>query len=175
MSDFFQNYHKHKVLSNVWILWLSLILAVSANMFVLSGSTGESLKASVLESTVNKEKLVDFQAIVSENSISFSNAQIMKNVQEISFSLAYNSEILEFLENSSPLPTSQISVIGNESWFSTYIISLSEAVDINKNSEILKIDTKKLQEKSAFINLINVNFTDSAWEVYLLSTKGILF
>ncbi len=49
MKDLFQNYHKHKVLSNIGLLSLSALLALSINSFVLSGNIGENIKASVLE------------------------------------------------------------------------------------------------------------------------------
>jgi len=175
MKDLFKNYHKHKVLSNLGILGVSAILAVSVNMFVLSWSTGEALKANVLEATVEKVNTADFVAVANSGSVKFSNAQKMQEVTELSFSLAYNSELLTFGEYSSEIGSWNISLIENSEGFSTFLMNFTTPVNIPGETQILTLEYEKSSQETAYINTINVNFTDTDNEKYILSTQGIIF
>ena len=174
MKDLFKNYHKHKVLTNMWILSISAILAVSVNSFLLSGQTGEHLKASVIEATV-PEKTVDFWVNISENSLSFYNSKDMQEVVEISFSLAYDSDIADIVNPTSSLAGANITEIKNEDGFVTYILTFSEAQSITAMTDIIQVATEKKEQSTSHVNIINVNFTDASGVKYILSAEGIMF
>lgn len=175
MKDLFKNYHKHKVLSNLGVLSISAILAVSVNMFLLSGNTAQSLKANVLEATSTQINKVDFSATSTPHFIVFSNSQEIKNVTELSFSLAYNFELLELWEISTDIEWSNISVIENNDGFSSYIMTFTNPITISENNDIIKLDYQKTSEETVHLNIINVNFKDSEEQTYLLSTAWIIF
>jgi hypothetical protein len=175
MKDLFQNYHKHKVLSNVWILSIAALLAVSVNMFLFSGNTGEMIKANVLEATVNQASKIDFSAEISNDAIVFRNSQEMQDVKEFSFSLAYNFEILELWGYSSSLGENNISLIENNDGFSSYIMTFVNPINIPENTQIIDLNYIKMLEQTVHLNIINVNFTDNSEEKYLLRTQWIIF
>jgi len=175
MKDLFKNYHKHKVLSNAWILSIAALLAVSVNMFILSGNTGQTLKANVLEATSTQVSSVDVLAAANESTISLSNTQEMQNVMQLSFSLAYNPEILSLWASQTLLWDSEISVIENNDGFSNYILTSWSPLNITAGSELVNISYAKPQDETVHLNIINVNFTDNQDESYLLSSKWIIF
>lgn len=175
MKDLFQNYHRHKVLSNLWILSLSAILAISINSFVLSGETWDMLKANILESSIEHDVDLDFLATTNdENKIIFQNTQEMTNVTEMSFSLAYDNESLTIWWDISEIDGATVTKIENQAWFITYILNFTEPQNIEANTAIATLDSQKLSETTTHINIINVNFTDSSGEVFMLSTTGIM-
>jgi hypothetical protein len=175
MKDLFKNYHKHKALSNLWIFSISAMLAVSINMFLLSGNTWEMLKASVLEATVNQESKIDFSAKITDTSLAFTNTKEMQDVTEFSFSLAYNFEILKLWEYSSILIDANVSVIENNDGFSSYILTFESPISIPANTKIIDLNYRKTPEQTVHLNIINVNFTDTTQEKYLLRTQWIIF
>jgi len=175
MKDLFKKYHRHKTLSNLGVLSLSAILAVSVNMFLLGGPTGESLKANIIESTTHTNVKSDFVASAGIESISFQNTQLLQSVESISFSLAYNPELIDFTDMQSPFADMQITPIENEDGFSTYILSLETPVDIYPLSSLLDIQYKKIEDATIHLNIINVNFSDSSGDTYSLTTSWIMF
>lgn len=174
MQDFFKNYHKKKALSHLGIFSISAILAVSINMFVLSGNSGASLKANILETTNSVQK-VDLQIQHNQNTLDFTNTQEMKDVTEISISLAYNPELVDLLATTSSILGSEITTIENEPGFSNYIITLSVPSDIAINTAILSILENKNSGETAHLNPININFTDSLGDTFILSSEAIIF
>lgn len=175
MKDFFKRYHKHKVLSNLWILSLSAVLAISINSFVLTGNTSDALKANILEATTNSTSSVDLIGSYNENILSFMNSREMQNVTEFSFSLAYNPEALEVLEAQSNIDGVNITELKNEDGFVTYIMNFAEKINIPAEINILEVQTNTIQETTNHINIIGANFTDDAWEKYILSTEWFMF
>lgn len=174
MKDLFKKYHRHKVLTNLWILSISAVLAVSVNMFLLWGPTWETLKANVLEAT-EKSVNQDFIAYIDWWSIHFRNNSTMRQVKDFSFSLAYNPEVLELDTTKSVLNGSEVHTIENEDGFVNYIVTLTVAGDIASNTTLLSIPYTKTVQSTAQLNIINVNFSDSSWNIYSLSTRGIMF
>ena len=175
MKDLFQNYHKHKVLSNIGLLAISAVLAVSVNMFMLSGSTGATLKANVLEASGQAAAWVDFMAHHTPKAIRFTNSQQMLAVKELSFSLAYNHELLSLGEYNSSLAGAQVSVIENNDGFSSYLMSFASPINIPAESTIIDLSYTKSSDETVHFNIINVNFKDTQDESYLLSTQSIIF
>jgi hypothetical protein len=65
--------------------------------------------------------------------------------------------------------------IENTPWIKAIIVNYKYLKNINKNTHICKIKYKKKENKSEQLNLVNSNFTDKTWEVFLLTTSGITF
>lgn len=167
MKDVFQNYHKHKVLSNLGLLSLSAILALSINSFVLNGNIGDTIKASVLEAWVQWTKDLDFKVQALNSSLVFQNNKDMKQVRKISFSLAYNPEILELSPNEN--------VIFTNNGLAQYNILFDTPTDISAGTEIFIQKFKKLKEDTVYLNIANVQFIDSSENTFRLSTSSIIF
>lgn len=175
MKDVFKSYYKHKVLSQVSLVTLSLVLAIGINMFVFSSPKIEGLKASVLETPNIEASEVDFTAFTRENQLIFQTHSLIQDMKEFSFSLAYDPDVLSLGTYTTSLPASNISELRNESGFVTYIMTFDTPIELQKNSEILSLSYTKLQEKTAYINPVQINFKDSTDEIFLLSTKQLMY
>lgn len=175
MKDLFKSYHRKKVLTNLWILSLSAIFAVSINMTLLGWQTWENLKANVLEISEQDVSMPNFIAQNDGEKVIFSTSWILQNVSSISFSLAYNPEILELQESISPLVGSQIAAIENDEGYINYMINISENITIDEGSQLLTIPYERVWSGTIHMNVVNANFSDSAENVFFLSSEGIMF
>lgn len=174
MKDLFKNYHKHKVLSNIGIVWISFVLAISVNLLLVGNQSASFLKASVIDSATSTQK-ADLEIIKSENGIAFLANQNMSSVSEFSFSLAYDSENIEILKFLSKMNWAAITEIENESGFKNIIIRFENPTNIPSGMILWETETNKLNTSTTYINLISTNFSDSDWGQYLLSTAWIIF
>lgn len=175
MKDLFQNYHRHKILKHLWILSLSFVLAISVNMFVLNGETGDSLKANILESWTSNNLGADMQIIAQWEQISFVTSKAMSEVVEIAFSMSYDPTLGKPENPTTSIQWGDITEISHQPGFSTYLVSLRSAQNINKNSQIAQILFQKIWTDTVHINMMNVNFKDIRWEQYLLSSSWTMF
>ncbi len=132
-------------------------------------------KANVLEAPVTETQTSDFVSEVHDGKIVFKNTKEIQDMKLFSFSLAYDPTILTFGESLSSLSGSTVSKIENEAGFTNYIISFDAPVSLEKNTEILKTDVQKLQEKTAIINVLQTNFQDSNSETFMLSSSKNIF
>lgn len=144
-------------------------------MFVLDGKTGEYLKANILESWGVQNVTADTTLEVSKNTLNFVNMQSMNEVVEISFSISYNPEVTVLNTLNLLLDSWDITEISNYPGISTYLVSFNIPKNIDINTQVAALWFEKLQEKTAHINLINVNFSDANWEQFLLSSSGTMF
>lgn len=175
MKDIFRNYHKQKALSHLWILAISWVLALSINMFILGGPSWDTLKANIKELQIENQILEDISITQEENLVRIINSQEMENVDEMSISFAYNQDILDFWENMSSLPWVQVSSIETTPWFSTFILTFDDAVNLASNSEILEISYTRTWTDTIHLNPVNFNFSDSSGENYSLTAASIIF
>ena len=173
MKDLFKNYHKHKVLTNLSVIGVSLVLAISVNMLLVWNQSASMLKANVLEATSISQKS-DIELVYTDSAISVLVHQDVNNITELSFSLAYNSENVELWETSSEY-SSNISDLENEDWFKNIIIVFDEVSTLQAWSTILEIQHQKISDNTGYLNVINANFKDSAGETYLLTTSWLVF
>lgn len=174
MKDIFKNYHRHKVLSHLWILSFSLMLAISINMFALSWATGDSFKASVIDSKIQTSQK-DIKVTYNSWSLVFSALKDMKQVEEISLALAYNPNWLDILEPKSTDSDSSGTTLKNEDGFYRYIHVSPMPRDIENGDEIFSIPTTRLLPESQRVNFVEANFTDSDGMTYLLVLEWISF
>lgn len=175
MKDIFNSYHKQKALSHLWILAVSWVLAVSINMFMLGGPTGDTLKANINE--LQSQNIMEEDISISElnNSISIRNNQQMDGVQQFSISFAYDDELLIIGDSISLVDGINVSKIESTPWFSSFILVLDSATDFSENTEILKLSYTKKQEQTIYLNPVNINFLDSEENNYSLTASSLLF
>lgn len=173
MQDIISKYNKHKIISNLWILVTSIIVALWINFLLIDWTEiWQNFKASVLgvNDNGNETKSDIFFEQNGEKTI-LKTSKNMKNVKSISLSMVYNPENIEI--NNLVNNNNQITNIGNEDWIKSIIINFDNAVNINENDNILEFSVQKKGNKTENINIVNANFTDDTWEIYMFSTSGI--
>ncbi len=175
MKDLFNNYHKQKALSHLWILAISWVLAVSINMFVLDGARWDSLKANISELQNQNVIREDITIIQEENTISIQNNQVMDGVQQLSISFAYNQDLLVFWDSLSSIPGASISKIETTPWFSSFILIFDTPETFLENTEILNISYTRAGSETIHLNPINTNFIDWGENNYSLSVSSLIF
>jgi len=172
MKDLFKNYHKHRVLSNISIIWMSFLLALSINFVLVWNPSTQSLKASVIDAT-QRESISDLSATVSGNTLEIMWNTDMNSVSELSLSLAYNGESLE-IKSFSTETSATITEIENEAWYRTILLSFESPLNISAGWKLMSTSLSKLSEETSYINMIQTNFTDSEGQIFLLSSSGVI-
>jgi len=176
MKDLFKNYHKHRVLSNISIIWMSFLLALSINFVLVWNPSTQSLKASVIDAVIDatqRESISDLSATVSGNTLEIMWNTDMNSVSELSLSLAYDGESLE-IESFSTETNATITEIENEAWYRTILLSFESPLDISAGWKLMSTSLSKLSEETSYINMIQTNFTDSEGQIFLLSSSGVI-
>jgi len=169
-----KKYKKQKKLSNLTIIWLSLVIAFWVNFFVLDKTNiSNNLKANILEKE-QKNNIWDLFLEKKDNYLVLKTNKNINNIDNLSLSFAYNPENIEIKEII-PKLNSEILDISNTPWIKTIIIQYKSNYTINSFEEILKIKYSKKENKTENLNIINANFTDSSSEIYELSTSWIAF
>jgi len=143
-------------------------------MFVLWGENTQQFKANLREVSVPENLDSDFSWKILDQEIIFSNTKEIWDLVQISFSLAYDDTILE-LNDFISTDTVEITTFENSPWFVTYIIVFSSPQNISKNTDIIKIPFTRNENTTVHMNPVNVNFTDSQWTVYSLSSSWMVF
>ncbi len=173
MKDILKKYNKKKHIQNIWIIVTSLALAIWVNYFIFNNDEiSKNLKTNVNEAIV-EEKKADLYIENSTNTYSVKAWQDMNNVENISFSLTYNSENIKIDEMNWWNDNIDLMNLSNYPWVNTIVINIEKPINIKKWKEIINFKIKKLNEVNENINIISANFTDSEWETFLLSTSGI--
>ena len=174
MKDIMKKYKRHKMISNLWILVTSLVLALGINFFVIDWTEmWKNLKTSVLNSELNKKSDIFLES--SWNKIVIKNSKNISSLDSISLSLVYNPLNLK-IENITPeLESLKVTEVTNTDGFSTIIISSSSPLDVSPSEILVSFDAVKTENKTENINVINANFSDSNSESYDLTTSWITF
>lgn len=173
MQDILKKYKKHRLLSNIWVVALSLIMAVWINFFVIDSTNfGQNLKTSVLNSSTNNN-LADIYLENLNNEIKLKTSKDINNLKSLSFSISYNPNNLKIEEFISS--NAQILNLSNTPWINSVTITFDNIVDIKWWENITSIKTSKKDNKIENINIVDANFTDWEAEVYLLTTSWISF
>ncbi|MDD3302058.1 MAG: hypothetical protein PHN31_00755 [Candidatus Gracilibacteria bacterium] len=173
MINFFSKYKKKKAIRTYGIITMSLILALGINFLVLDSSIGQKLQISVINSGENN-KTGDVYLNINNNVTNLIANKDMLGIKSFSLSIAYNPTNVTVSEIKTIIGGNMINE-ENEEGFTTIILNLSTPVDVKKGDSIVSFINTKKEEKLENINLVNVNFTDSTGEVYLLSSSGLEF
>lgn len=173
MVDILKKYRKKKNIQNIWLVLASLALAIWINSFVFKDTNvADNLKTNINE-TVVKENNADLYIEKSKDIYKIKVWQDMQNVENISFSLTYNSDNLKIDSMEWWSENIDIMNLSNYPWVNTVVINLDDATNFSKWEEIITLRITKSNEIIDSINVISANFTDSEWETYLLSTSWI--
>lgn len=129
MKDLFNSYHKNKVLTNFGLLATAFIFALSINMFILNGDNTGKFKANLREINTSTLDSPDFSGRIDNDEVIFSVGESISDLTELSFSLAYNSDIVSLSEFESSDSVSVVSM-KNSPGFSTYIISFASPQEV---------------------------------------------
>jgi len=175
MKDLFKSYHKQKVLSHLGILGISCVLAVSINMFVLSGTNWDLLKASITEIQNENSISEDINFIHSNNSVIVKNTKQIDNIEQLSFSVAYNHDLLVLQDSQSNIDWVSISSISETPWFSNYILTFTQPISLEADSQIIELGYQRNSNEPIYLNPININFMDSDGMNYSLSASSLIF
>ena len=174
MKDIMKKYKKHKIISNLWVLVISLFLALAINFFVIDWTEiWQNLKTSVLNNKVNKKSDIFLEN--SWDEIVVKNFKNMNFLDSISFSLVYNPENITIWNLRSWKNWLELTKIRNTPGFYTIILISKFPLDINSWEVLISFEIKKKNNKTESINLINANFSDSNSESYELTTSWITF
>ena len=174
MKDIFKKYRRHNLISNIWVLAASLVLAFGINVFLIDGTQiGQNLKANVLQPISTETQADIFLQKEWENFV-VKNSKNINNALNISFSLIYNWENTNISEITSAY--GNIIELQNEPGINLIIVNLDADTNIKAGQEIIKFNASKKDEiKAENINIINANFKDTTEELYFLSTSWITF
>lgn len=172
--DIFSKYKRSKKMNTFSIIAVSLVLALSINIFVLSWSNiSSNIKSNILESEKNNN-IGDLYFEEKNNDLILKTSNNINNIENISISFAYNPENLE-IKNIIPKLNWEVSNISNTPWLNTVIVEYTQNHNIFKNDTILTLEVNKKEEKTENINIISANFTDTEWKSYELSTNWTTF
>jgi len=174
MKDIIKKYKKHILISNIWIIAASLVMAVWVNFFIIDGTDiWQNLKANVLNPIETTQK-ADIFIEKKWNEFVLKNWKIMNSVVSFSFSFVYNWDNVGISNISSKYW--KIINLQNENGINSIILNFDSPTDITQNSDITKFTLiKNNNEKTENLNIINANFKDKENESYLLSTSWITF
>lgn len=174
MKDFLKKYKKQVIISNIWVVAASLVLAFGINVFLIDGTQiGQNLKANVLQ-PINSEQKADLFIEKNVNDFSIKSSKNINKATSLSFSLTYNWENTNVFEIASPYGNTI--EIQNESGIHSVIVNFDSETDVKANENIVEFNaTKILPEQIENINIINANFKDNTEELYQLSTSWISF
>lgn len=174
MADFIEKYKKNKKMGTFAILWISLVLALGINFFVLDWTEiGKNLKASILDVN-NVWNKADFFLEKKENSLIIRASKTMEKPISVSISFAYDPEILAI--NSFVSDFGDVAILWETgTWYDTIMISMDGTKDIVADSVVMEITTNRKENTSTQMNMIDANFIDIVWENYILTTSWITF
>jgi hypothetical protein len=174
MKDIFKKYKKHKLLSNIWVVAASLVLAFGINVFLIDGTqVGQNLKANVLQ-PISQEESADIFVIKQWSSFVLKSSKNINNPVNLSLSLIYNWENINISELTSQFW--DIVTLQNEPWINSMIVNMKTWTNVKANEDIIKFLAEKQDEtKVENINVINANFKDNTNELYFLSTSWTTF
>jgi len=169
-----KKYKRHKKISNLTIVFLSLTIAIWINFFVLEGSNfSKNLKTNLLESEL-KNNISNIYFEKKGNNLFLKTNRTISNIENLTFSITYNPENIEILDII-PKLNSEIINVSNTPWLSTVLVNFKEINTINSWEKILTIKTNKKEDKTENVNIINANFTDSEKNTFELSVSWIIF
>ena len=172
--DIINIYKKQKKISNISIITISLILAITINFFIINNSNiSNNLKTNLLESE-RKQNIGDLYLEADWNNILLKTKNNLNNISNITLSIAYNSENIK-INNIIPKLNWEVSNISNTPGLTTIILEYSEINNIDPNDKILTINTQKKKEKTENINIVSANFTDKSGKSFELSNSWIIY
>lgn len=169
-----KKYKKHKKISNISIVAISLVVAVWINFLFFNTSTIlPNLKANILQNEINKN-IWDIYLTKYNNDIFLKTSNNIDNIESLSLSLIYNPENLKIIEII-PRLNAETLKISNTPGISTIILNYKEVSNIKAWERIFTIKVEKKDNIKESLNIINSNFTDSNNNTFELTSSSVSF
>ena len=173
MKDILSKYKKHRLISNIWIVTASLIMAIWINFFVIDSTEfWNNLKTSVLNANSNTN-LADIYLEKTNNDIILKTSKDINNSTSLSFSISYNPTEINIADIVAD--NAQVLNLSNTPGINSVVITFDTEKDIIAWNKIITLNVEKLKDGIQNINIINAKFTDWNSEDYLLTTSWISF
>jgi hypothetical protein len=173
-KDFIKEYKQRKLIWNLWILALSLVLALWINFYLLdSTETWRNLKASILDINPAEDR-ADLYLENTWNQLVMKTPNIFQNPTSLSISLIYNPLVLEIQSITSSFW--EVAILWEQNvWSDTILLTMNWTRDIYAWDVIFEVNYNKKEQSSTQLNIVNANFEDIGNDRYELSTEGITF
>ena len=174
MEDFFVRYKKKKILSHLSIFGLAFMLALWVHMTILSGDRWQNFTASILDVTSEAQEQsqkADIYAELVDNVLIIRNSQAIDNLDDISFTIAYNPELGNLSTDELWGLEVEVQAHENDPGLIFIQLMLLETQDLPADSIVARLPYETLEEWRQVFNLIQASFTDSDGEIYFLSSS----
>lgn len=172
MEDFIWKYKKYTLIQNLAIITASIFLAFAINVVISWWNFSNYIKASILDSQTKQQKS-DIYLEHQGSHIFINSRSPIENIKQIQFSLLYNSininpeNIINNIDN----------YVINYKYLDTWILNIQIIWDgkssVWKWENISSIKFSKETEALEYINILNVNFTDTEWKTYIMTSSWV--
>ncbi len=177
--DIIKKYKSKKLISNLWIIAMSLALAISINFVISDTKLGNSLKTNLQESNKIANTSSDLYMEVEKNwtnrIVHIKTSKDIKSAKNIWISFFYNSSTVNIKDIVPDIENMDLLKLVDTNWSKTLSLSSSAEKNIKAWDSIATIFLEKNTDKLENLNLINTNFTDSKNNSYYLTTAWIDF
>lgn len=178
-KDIIQKYKSKRILSNLWLITMSLALAISINFVINDTKLGNSLKTNLQESNkiadLKSDLYMELEKNWSNRIIHIKTSKDIKNLKNIWVSFFYNSELVEVKDIVPDIEDMDLLKLVDNKWSKTLSISSKSSKNIKAWDSIATIFLEKNTPELENLNLLNTNFTDDNNNSYYLSTSWIEF
>jgi len=172
--DILKKYNKKKKINNLTIIWLSLVVALWVNFFILNNSNLQNnIKSNILESE-KKENISDIFLEKNENKLVLKTSKDIADINSLSLSFVYNPENIK-IEDIIPKLNSDIIKNISDDWIASIIINYNDTYNIKAWENILSLKFNKINKQTENINIINSNFTDKNGQTFELTNSSLSF
>lgn len=177
MKDYLKNYKNHYSSHTLWIIGISLFLALAINFSFSGTNYGKNLKSSVIDATEQKKNTGDMYLQLTNNgeSIGIKSSLTLSQVTKLAFSLSYNPETLKVI---GVYPTDSDVTgknLANTPGYQTTFLVFPTPRDIKAGETIATIKLQKWDNKTTTVNLFSVNTEDVNKNITEFSSSGIDF
>ena len=175
MKDLFSEYRKKKIQTHGILVGISLVVAIWIQSLFFS-SPASYLGANMVGSSNLKNSETssgEINFLYTENSLQAQSLKEFQNVKSLSFSLAYNPDIISFdLEKIQS--DFMVQILENEPWYTTFLLQSPEGKNITSWEKFIQIPYLRSQPEIAFINPVELYFTDIKDQSFVLGSKNIM-
>lgn len=178
-QDIIKKYKSNKMISNLWLIAMSLALAISINFIISDTKLWNSLKTNLQESKTTKNNLSDLYMELEKNwsnrIIHIKTSKDIKELKNIGISFFYNSSTINIKDIVPDIENMELLKLVDTNGSKTLSISSSSPKNIKAWDSITTIFLDKHTDKLENLNLLNTNFTDFNNNTYYLSTSWVEF
>ncbi len=178
MKDIFKEYKSKKLKRNIVIISLSLVFAISINLFLFNTNVWNKLQTSV--KNYNEKDKDTNKDIYLEKSAEWSDilnlvlGTWLRNVSEIRTSILFDPAKIKLVDFFSENKNINITKISNIPGVFLLNIKYTESLNLPTNTNILKISYTKINDEKTVINLAETMFISDK-KAYSLTNENLEF